>query len=244
MAGFAAALAGGLVIGLVAAAFGAGLEDPPPAVIIISTIVQDVALVGAAILFARSVRTPYPAQFGLRSTRTWPAIGWMALGWLAFTIFSATWAALLDISETDDLPSDLGADKSTAALVAVAVLVTVVAPIAEEVFFRGYFFAAVRNWRGPGPAAVITGLVFGLIHAGSAPVAFLVPLAFLGFVLCLIYQRTGSLYPCITLHALNNSLALGVTQGWGWQIPLTMAGSLAVIAAIVLPVGSSQPRLA
>ena len=45
------------------------------------------------------------------------------------------------------------------------------------------------------PAAIITGLVFGGVHAGSAPVVDLVPLAGLGFGLCLLYRYTGSLYP-------------------------------------------------
>ena len=116
----------------------------------------------------------------------------------------------------------MGASESTVALLAVAVLVCVIAPIAEEVFFRGYFFNALRSWRGLWPAAILTGLVFGAIHIGSAPVPFLVPLAVFGFVLCLLYWRTGSLYPCIALHALNNSLAFGVSQHWDWQIPVLM----------------------
>ena len=60
-----------------------------------------------------------------------------------------------------------------------AFLVAVVAPIAEEFFFRGFFFGALRNWRGLWPAAIITGLVFGAIHVGSAEAAFLLPLALL-----------------------------------------------------------------
>ena len=41
---------------------------------------------------------------------------------------------------------------------------------------------------------------------------FLVPLGVFGALLCLLYHRTGSLLPCMALHALNNSLALGVSQ--------------------------------
>jgi hypothetical protein len=112
------------------------------------------------------------------------------------------------------------------------------------VFFRGYFFTALRNWHGVWPAAIITGLTFGGIHAGSAPVGYLVPLAVFGFGLCLLYWRTGSLYPCIALHCLNNSIAFGVTQSWNWQIPLVMAGSLTVIGLVMLAVGDRTPRAA
>jgi membrane protease YdiL (CAAX protease family) len=73
-----------------------------------------------------------------------------------------------------------------------------------------------------------------------------VPLAVFGFVLCLLYWRTGSLYPCITLHALNNSLAFGVSQHWTWQIPVLMVAALTLIAAVILPLGGvrRRPRVA
>ena len=76
-------------------------------------------------------------------------------------------------------------------LAAIAVLVTVVAPVAEEFLFRGYVFTALRNWRGIWPAAVITGLLFGAVHAGGSDAAYLVPLAFFGFVLCLLLRAHG-----------------------------------------------------
>ena len=66
-------------------------------------------------------------------------------------------------------------------------------------------------------------------------VSMLVPLAAFGFVLCLLYAKTRSLLPAISLHALNNSLALGVSIGWSWQIPLLMLGSNAVLALGFLP---------
>jgi membrane protease YdiL (CAAX protease family) len=78
-------------------------------------------------------------------------------------------------------------------------------------------------------------LVFGGIHAGSAPAGFLVPLAAFGFILCLLYWRTGSLIPGIILHSLNNCLAFGVSQHWDWQIPVVMVGALTLVAAILSP---------
>ena len=243
IAGLAAALFGALVIGVVAVAFGANFNDQPPAVTITATVVQDLCLIGSAILFARMYGRFSPADFGLRPTRLWPAIGWDVVGWLAFLLFTAAFVAIIGGSPNDDkLPQELGVDDSTAAMLAVAFLVSVVAPVAEEFFFRGYFFTALRSWRGVWPAAILTGLVFGAIHVGSAPAPFLVPLAVFGLVLCLLYWRTGSLYPCIALHALNNSLAFGVSQNWDWQIPVVMVASLTVIAAVILPFGGVRRR--
>jgi membrane protease YdiL (CAAX protease family) len=237
IAGLAGALMGALLIGVVAAIAGASINDPTPAVNITATFVQDLCLIAAAILFAGLAGPPRPSQFGLRPTRLLPAVGWMALGFVAFYIFTAAWVAIVGgANDEQKLPQELGADQSTLALLAVAFLVSVVAPIAEEFFFRGFFFGALRNWRGMLPAAIITGLVFGAIHVGSAQVAFLLPLAFFGFVLCLIRAKTGSLYPCMALHCANNSLAFGVSQHWSWQIPILFVGSLAVITLTVLVV--------
>lgn len=235
VAGLGGAIFGALLIGIVAGIAGASFDKPPSGVEIGATFFQDAALIGSAVAFARLAAPPRSWQFGLRPTRAGAAIGWAALAAVAFYVFSALWISTLGIHQKDNLPDQLGADRSSVALVFVIVLVTVVAPIAEEVFFRGYFFAALRNWRGVWPAAVITGLVFGAIHAGSAPIGFLVPLAFLGVALCLLYERTGSLYPCIALHAFNNSLAFGSTQHWSWQIPALMLGSGVAIALLLLP---------
>jgi len=168
-------------------------------------------------------------------------VGYVVAGYLLFLGIAAAWSSALGLHEKDDVVDQLGAGSSTIALIAVSILVCVVAPIAEEFFFRGYFFGALRNWRGVLPAAVITGLVFGAIHVGSAPVGFLVPLAFFGFLLCLIYNRTRSLYPCMALHCINNSIAFGVGEKWDWQIPVVLAGALAMIAGVMLTVRRAWP---
>jgi membrane protease YdiL (CAAX protease family) len=151
VAGFAVAIFGYIVLGAIAGAAGADVDNLPAGVDIAATVIQDGALIGSALVFARMSSRPRPSQFGLRPARLWSSAGWLALTWFGFFLFSVIWVAALGITEKDDLPEQLGADESTAALVAVRLLVCVVAPVAEEVFFRGYFFTALRNWRGCGP---------------------------------------------------------------------------------------------
>jgi membrane protease YdiL (CAAX protease family) len=116
-----------------------------------------------------------------------------------------------------------------------ALLVCVVAPIAEEFLFRGFCFEALRPTFGVLGAAVAVGLVFGGIHATSTPAVLLVPLAVFGFTLCLLRWKTGSLYPCIALHALNNAVAYAGLQHWDWQaVPLTL-GAWALIFVVLRP---------
>jgi uncharacterized protein len=242
IAGFGAALVGASLIAVLGVAISGGkLDDPPPAAVIAATVFQDLALVGTAVVLVRVTSARSPWHFGLRPARLWSALGWMVCAYLSFLVLTAAWLSFLkavgvNVDSDSDLPKELGADESTLALVVVGVLVTVVAPIAEETFFRGFFFTALRNWKGVPLAAAITGMVFGAIHAGSAPAPFLVPLAMFGVLLCLLYWRTGSLLPCIVLHAINNSVAFGVSQHWSWQIPLVAAGALATIALVLAPI--------
>lgn len=239
-AGFAGALVAALMLGLVAVPFGSSLDAPPPSVNILATVAQDASLVISALLFARLSGPSRPAEFGLQPTATWPAIGWAALTWGSFFALTAAWVSLVGAPSTDTaLPESLGAEKSAVALVAVAVLVCVIAPLAEEFFFRGFFFRALQSWRGVWPAALVTGLVFGAIHIGSSDPAYLLPLAYFGFALCALRVVTGSLYPSIGVHALNNSVAFGASQGWHWEIIPTTLAAFASITILLRAV----PRL-
>jgi membrane protease YdiL (CAAX protease family) len=225
--GFGITIVLGLFVIIVATA--AGVPDDAPGMNIGLTLVQNAALVVAALFYAAmGSGRPRAADFGLRRSRFWASVGLLLAVWLGFLILSAAWAALVSLDQQQELPEELGADGPLLNALAVVVLVTVVAPLGEELFFRGFFFGALRNWRGPWLAAVLTGLVFGGIHVGSSPIGYLVPLMIFGAGLCLLYEWTGSLYPAIALHALNNSIALGANLDWDWQIPAMMVGSTAV----------------
>lgn len=89
---------------------------------------------------------------------------------------------------------------------------TFVAPVVEELFFRGYIFRAVAVRRGIGPAYITSALVFALFHlSGGTSLLPLVPALFVvGLLLCFAYRRTGNLLADITAHALNNGVAFAV----------------------------------
>ena len=222
------ATVGGLIVAIVGTAFGYDFESDstPPGVLLPATLIQDIGFVATAIIFARMTGPVWAEQFGLRRTRVMPAIGWMAAAYVGFLVFLAIWAPLVGLDGAEDQVDDLGIRDSDAALVFGAILVCAIAPVVEEFFFRGFFFTALRNWKGLWPAAVITGLIFGGIHLGSAAADALLPLAVFGFGLCIVYAKTRSLYPCIALHSINNAIAFATAVDWTWQMPLLVVGSL------------------
>ena len=247
-AGFAAGVLASSLVAVIGRPAGSSVTHPTPAVALIGDLLFDLCFVGAALYFA-GLHSPLRApDFGFRRVSARTGVLAIVAAGAGYYVLTAVYASLIHLHGNDKLPSELGAGKSTAALAAAGVFVCVIAPIAEEFFFRGFLFGALRRLRvvvagrdlGTWLAAIVTGILFGLAHTGSASSKYLVPLGFLGFVLCLVRWRTRSLYPCIALHSINNSLALGVNQlHWnaGEIVALTVA-SLVVIGAATGPLAA------
>jgi uncharacterized protein len=226
-------------------AFGAimGLGAPLFPLILISTVsetlaavtllvlllFQDSILIGAALAFAALKRKPRRWHFGVRATRFWPTAGWAALGVAVTVGFELAYVALLNVDETN--VDDLGKDATVAGLF-VALAVIVVAPVAEELFFRGFFYRALRTRLRVWSAALIDGLVFGSLHFQGIDMAVVLPIiAVFGIVQCLIYERTGSLFAVIAVHAGFNMVAmLSVTPWWALGV-----GLLTLAACVLVP---------
>lgn len=138
------------------------------------------------------------------------ALGITALTYVAYIVFAAVWYALVQ-PEQEDVTRELGFDEGGLAAVIAGFLIVAVAPLSEEIFFRGFMYGGLRRRLPVWAAAAISGVVFGLVHYTGADSIGVVPqLAVLGILLAWLYERTGSLWPPILLHLLNNSLALVV----------------------------------
>jgi membrane protease YdiL (CAAX protease family) len=209
------AIAGATVIAVGAQLAGVDVtaHRTPTGVQIGGTVIQDIGLIVSAFVFARLTDgRPSAWQFGLRRVRFGTAAGWLVIVWVAFIVLSNIYAQLVNAPEVSNQAEELGAGDSTLNLVSVTILVTVIAPLAEEFFFRGFVFTTLWRWLGWLPGALFAGAIFAAIHIGSVTAVFLPPLVMLGFGLCVLYKQTGSLLPCFALHALNNSLAMGQSQ--------------------------------
>jgi membrane protease YdiL (CAAX protease family) len=87
---------------------------------------------------------------------------------------------------------------------ATLLVAVVVAPICEEVFFRGFVFPGLLHAMSPVWAIILSALIFAVAHGdpGSFAVLFLI-----GLALAFLRWRTKSIWPGIMLHALNNGVA-------------------------------------
>jgi uncharacterized protein len=210
----------------------------PPGVVISATLVQDVALIAAAALFASFwARGLTPASFGLRRVAPGPAAGWLVAAFVAFWILTAIYVQLVGQPDQQELTRDLRQEESLAALIGYGFLLAFVAPLAEEFFFRGFVFGVLREKIGVVWGAAVTGIVFGLVHVAGSPIETIGVLIILGVLLCVLYQKTGSLLPCIALHAINNAISFASTKSLPWPeavaVVLACAGAAVGVAAAV-----------
>ncbi len=95
-----------------------------------------------------------------------------------------------------------------------AVITVVLAPVCEELVFRGVLYPALKQTGWVRPAFWITALVFALVHFH---VETFLPLLAFACLLNVLYDRTGNLLACIAAHAVFNGVNLGailVMQRW------------------------------
>ena len=138
----------------------------------------------------------------------------MALPYLSFAFwlpvsFVLTILTLLLVGQppidTNPIISLIIESSSSFEMLLIVLAATVLAPVFEEALFRGYLYRVLRARSGPVAGAVITSIIFAAVHPSI--ITFL-PLFGLSCLLCLLYEKTGSILPSVALHGLNNMVAL------------------------------------
>ena len=153
--------------------------------------------------------------FGLR----WD--GWRHLFWIVpsfvigvflvtFVMMQAGWNEWVDAhyggtgQEAVTMIQETGNRRLLAAMAFSAVLV---APVAEEIIFRGYLYPVVKRFSERWFAALFTGMLFGVVHFNLMSFPALVVM---GVVLVVLYEITGSLWVTIACHAAYNGTTIGL----------------------------------
>lgn len=188
----------------------AGGEMEDPAFIMAATLAQALVFGVAAVAVARMTGPVRARDFGLVRARLAPTAGKTVFVAGVYFSLLAAYAALVHLTP-DDAPEKLGAGDGTLGMIGFIFTAALVAPVAEEFFFRGLVFRAMSNGMGVVVGAIVSGLFFGALHISSLSEERLlqvVPLALLGVLFALLYAWSGTLYAPIALHATNNSLAV------------------------------------
>jgi membrane protease YdiL (CAAX protease family) len=168
-------------------------------------VIQVGIFVGVVLLLTRGLDRR--SFLGLRRPRSWwRAAGIAALIVIATLVVSAAVAPFGNPEREQGLVPEHWDSSRAAQFAAFAVAVTMLAPIAEELLFRGVGYGLLEPFGQPA-AVVVVGLAFGLIHGlvTGFPV-----IATFGIGLAYLRARTGSIYPCMILHGAFNALALAI----------------------------------
>jgi len=140
------------------------------------------------------------------------AVGWVLVGLAAIAAINAALSPFLDAGKEQGLVPDGWQSQHAGAFVANFLVVAVVAPIVEELTFRGFGVSAFSSFVGPGAVVLWVGIAFGVWH--GLVVAF-AALTALGAIFAFVRLRTRSVYPSMVMHALFNASALLVAVFFG-----------------------------
>ncbi|QTN30826.1 CPBP family intramembrane metalloprotease [Akkermansiaceae bacterium] len=108
----------------------------------------------------------------------------------------------LGVEKVQDTVTMFQTEKDIVVLVLLAVAAALVAPICEEIVFRGYLYPVAKKYAGPWVAALATALIFSAAHGSFSA---LLPLFAFGLALVAIYEFTGSIWAPMAVHFLFNS---------------------------------------
>ena len=137
----------------------------------------------------------------------------MGQGFLIYYMMSTLiaqlmWSYQIEIPGYGDQESHIPLfGESVPGLILGAIVIVGIAPIVEEIFFRGYLYTVFKKYLPLSIASISSALLFAGIHMEFQVI---LPLFLLGLVLNLIFENTKSLWTPILFHMLNNALALSV----------------------------------
>jgi len=96
---------------------------------------------------------------------------------------------------------------STAVVAIAGVAIVLAAPIAEEVFFRGFLFPGLLRYIPMLPSALASGAIFSLAHGN---IGLIIPFSIVGAILAWLYVKTNSLLTPILVHLLFNLTSFSI----------------------------------
>ena len=216
----------GLLAYLVALLVGGAISAPllravavPGDAQILASIVADLAVLALLLVWLRRFHPSWTRAVGIPVRAGREAAAGALAGFVLYPVVALAVAPLLALAlraatgEAPELPRQLPANLTPLGVGAAVAFGLVVAPVQEELVFRGLLFRALRDRYGFSPAAWASGVAFGLVHyvpGGSPadPVLLMGAMVATGYGLALIYERRGNLLAPVAAHAAFNLVGL------------------------------------
>ncbi|HEY1123150.1 MAG TPA: type II CAAX endopeptidase family protein, partial [Haloferula sp.] len=183
--------------------------------VLIASIVFQFLIMGMVIVFV-SWRVKIVEWLGLR-WKKWPFVFaiapvtvffmWCFMGVLFVTGWNTWLEKSLGIESMQEAVKVFKEVKDPVVIALMAATAAFVAPMAEEVVFRGYLYPAAKRFCGPAAGIIFSSLVFAAAHGH---VVALLPLFVLAVILCLLYEFTGSIWACMSVHFLFNAATVTI----------------------------------
>ncbi len=171
-------------------------------------------LLGMAVfIFTSLIRGRNPISlFGLSRLKPHKILAWSVSAFLiAYTaMIGVVYAQEYFIGKEEDLQEVvktlLGTD-NPALKVILAITAMIIAPLVEEIIFRGCLYAVIKRYSGRCFAAIITSLLFAVVH-GNLP--GIMRLCTRAIILTLVFELTGCLWVPIATHSLFNAIQISL----------------------------------
>lgn len=197
---------------VLALSYGLGLEEYPASYYFIGEIgavIWFVAFSGLVILHLRSVGVSPLQVFNLTTLPNINSLGQVIKYFLGCAVFVVTTSLLVEETELHLA----GQPDITVALTFLSTVV--LAPICEEMIFRGYLYHAMfASFKRPKERMVVNAMLFAAAHVFlvtfllGAPVPYYIFV--LGYLLAKLREDNKTIVPCILLHSLNNGLVFAI----------------------------------
>ena len=182
---------------------------------ILSMLFLDLFVIALILVFATGKRSSLWKALGCTPRRLWASLAMGFRGYLAtfpwlflvlFIVVEITRIFRIHVP-AEPIQELMFQEQRPAVLGLLMVLACGIGPVAEELFFRGVLYAAIRRRAPRLVAMLISGAAFSLVHTNL--VGF-IPIMALGCLLGYLYERTGSLAGPLAIHMLHNTFLMSL----------------------------------
>ncbi len=184
-----------------------GMGDTTLALFTVAYIFQFIVTVLLVLLFTIVVNRARLSDLGIKHVSSKEYLRYGLMGGGLLLIFIIALGVIINLIHPNIQPQlfedMLREVSSPGGLIALLIMCAVLAPISEELYYRGMIYPVFRGYVGPFWGAIFSGVIFGLVHLDLWRA---IPLAAGGAILCYIYEKSGSILVSALAHGVWNGI--------------------------------------